>query len=250
MAKKKKQLETSISWNDIRNKIIGLFFALIILFFLLTLQSRLLSDTPVKPVRNLDQKGFGLEKQGMEQNIVFRDGDIIFNQTRGELSERIAAVTGSRLTHCGLIFVEEDKIYVIEASETVRIVPVEKWVQSGVDKKFALLRDGSLTQQQKEQIVREGKRFLERPYDFKFQLDDEEIYCSELVYKAYKNGADIILEHPKRLKDLNYRGHEEYIRSITPGGELKLEREVITPLQIYKSRKLVKIYDDFNESDR
>jgi hypothetical protein len=245
MAKKKKDIDTSITWNDIRNRVIWLGIALLVLFFLITIQAQFVPETPpAAPAESFVEKLSKL--QDVNSDIVFRDADIIFQETSGELSQRIAAITGSRVTHCGLIFIEDEKIYVLDAWEKVRVIPVESWIQSGVGKRFALLRDEKLSSEQRENILAEGKKFSGRPYDFKFEFDDEELYCSELVYKAYKNGAGVIAGKLVKLQELDYKNHEDFIRSITPGGKLNLERELITPVEIYNNKNFIKIYDDFS----
>jgi uncharacterized protein YycO len=248
MAKKKKNIETTITWHDIKNKVFGLCVATVILIILLVFQSRIMPDITVKPDESFIQRSFDLKKSDSE--ITFKDADIIFQKAPGEISRRVGLITESEITHCGLIFIEEDNIYVLEAWRTVRIKPVETWVQNGINKKFALLRDETLTLKQRENIIAEGKKFLGRPYDFQFEPDDKKLYCSELVHKAYKNATGINLGKPIKLKKLKYKGHEAFIRLLTPGGKLKLEREIITPVQLYKNKKLVKIYDDFLETSK
>lgn len=82
------------------------------------------------------------------------------------------------------------------------------------------------------------------PYDIQYDMDDEKIYCSELIYKAAINGADLELGNLVQLGDLNWQPHEAFIRYIT-GGDLPLEREMITPEDIVRSDKVDTIYSSF-----
>jgi len=34
------------------------------------------------------------------------------------------------------------------------------------------------------------EKYLGRPYDYRYQLDDESIYCSELIYKSFRDATN------------------------------------------------------------
>jgi hypothetical protein len=184
-------------------------------------------------------------EKNKSKKIKFGDGDIIFQQLKGELPNQISEITGSPINHCGLIVVKGNDIFVLEAAAKVVLTPIETWTRRGNDRKFALLRAKTQDDKTAENVVKCGDKFLGRPYDFEYRLDDENIYCSELVYKAYKKGAGIKVGNLTPLERLNYKGHEEFIRKLT--GELPLEREIITPVELYKSKYFTKIYDDFDD---
>ncbi len=177
--------------------------------------------------------------------ISFQDGDIIFHQATGELPEVISGVTGSPINHCGMIILQGEQVMVIEASIIVEMTPVDEWIRRGNNQHFALLRSRKIPGDKFPLIVDEAKKFLGLPYDFQYELSDEKIYCSELIYKAYQRGAGVKTGKIQRLGDLDYKGHEEFIERLVEG-LVPLERELITPMSIYMDPKLSVIYDDFN----
>lgn len=179
-----------------------------------------------------------------QEEVSFKDGDVIFQRTSGELSEEIEAITGSRLTHCGMIVIKDNNIMVLEAAEKVVLTPVKDWVHKGVEKRFLLMRS-LLNDDKIADCIREGMKFEGKPYDYGYDWDDTHIYCSELVYKSYYNGAHIKLCPFVKLGDLKYRGHEDYIKKLM-NGKLPLERELITPVDLSRSGELKAIYNDFN----
>jgi len=219
--------------KQIGRKIIGLLISLFIMLSLLYIISLVFP----KKQKSVAQKG---------TDVTFRDGDIIFQQISGELPEIISDVTESPINHCGLIFVREDGVYVLEASDKVKFTPLKEWVSNGVDKKIALLRHKKANGDLIDQILIQAKVFIGNPYDYQFSMDDEKIYCSELVYKAYRDGGAGSLCLLRKLGDLNYKGHEEYIKELMKG-KIPLDLEIVTPVDIYSSEKLEVIYDDFRE---
>ena len=85
---------------------------------------------------------------------------------------------------------------------------------------------------------------LDRPYDTRYKMDDDRIYCSELIYKAYRaasGGGEA--GRLVRLGDLNWGKYERTIIELE-GGPPPLDREMITPrdLALAPQLELVKSY--------
>jgi uncharacterized protein YycO len=51
-------------------------------------------------------------------------------------------------------------------------------------------------------MQKEGEKLRGKKYDIYFGWDDQRIYCSELVWKIYKRGANIEIGKLQRLKIL------------------------------------------------
>ena len=51
--------------------------------------------------------------------------------------------------------------------------------------------------------------YLGQKYDAKYEMDDEKIYCSELIWKAFKAESGIELSETERLGDLNWKPYKE-----------------------------------------
>ncbi|MCD4783006.1 MAG: hypothetical protein K8T10_04150 [Candidatus Eremiobacteraeota bacterium] len=222
---------SKVTLKQIGRNIIGLLITLFVMLSILYVVSLILP----KKQQSIAQKG---------TDVTFRDGDIIFQEISGELGGEISAITGSPINHCGLIFFKEGELLVLEAADQVKLTPLKEWIFNGVDKKIALLRYKMANDNLISTVLIEAEKFRGNPYDYQYSMDDENIYCSELVYKAYKNGAGVKLCPLKKLRDLDYKGHEEFIKKLT-NGKLPLDREIITPVDIYKSEKLYVIYNDF-----
>ena len=87
-----------------------------------------------------------------------------------------------------------------------------------------------------------GKRQLGKPYDSKFQWSDSKIYCSELVWKIYKEAFNIEVGKLERISDFNLSDRvvqskikERYGNNV-PENEL-----VITPDRMFNDTKLITV---------
>jgi uncharacterized protein YycO len=186
------------------------------------------------------------DKSAGKNEISFRDGDVVFQKIPGETGDRIAAITASPVTHCGIVIVENDEVKIIDAADVVKSSPVKEWISNGVEKKFALARNESIPADKADNIIKEAEKMKGKPYDFQYEWDEEKVYCSELVYKSYERGAGIKLCGFKKLGELEYRGHEEFIKTLMDG-QLPLDRQMITPADIYTSGELKMVYNDFKQ---
>ncbi len=90
-------------------------------------------------------------------------------------------------------------------------------------------------------IIAAAERYEGRPYDIHYDLDDEKIYCSELLFKAVCDATGKKLGRIRRLGELNWRPYEGVIRSIENGG-LPLEREMITPRDFSEAPELREVF--------
>ena len=91
-----------------------------------------------------------------------------------------------------------------------------------------------------------GHSFLNKDYDLYFEWSDSKIYCSELVWKIYKNAANIELCKLEKLKDFNLSNpkvkailHKRY------GNKIPLNEDVIAPSQLANSDKLEIVFDNY-----
>jgi hypothetical protein len=81
------------------------------------------------------------------------------------------------------------------------------------------------------------RAYVGRPYDIRYEMDDEKIYCSELIYKAYRDATGGELGSLVALGELNWRPYERLIREIE-GGPVPVERRMITPHHLSQAQQL------------
>ncbi|MFE8602736.1 YiiX/YebB-like N1pC/P60 family cysteine hydrolase [Archangium violaceum] len=173
-----------------------------------------------------------------------RTGDLVFHTSRSQQSAAIQAATDSPLSHVGLVEVTPGGVYVVEAVQPVKRVPFAKWKARGVGGRLLVLRPEQLPESQREAAVKEAKRHLGKPYDWRFEWDDRAMYCSELARKAYSAAAGVDYGKMERLGTLN-------VKRLVPalqqryGGKVPLELELITPASLAADERLMVVHNDF-----
>ena len=182
------------------------------------------------------------------QGLRLHTGDVVFQQISGQLGRLVQGVTQSPLDHCGIVIVNNDgSIDVIEAITRVQRTPIDEWVARGIDGRILVLRPTEELSQKVDQVISSAEAFVGRPYDIKFKMDDETIYCSELVWKAYLNGTGIMLNQPETLTEYRFMPYLAQILWITEG-ESPFNRPLITPAALTGSPYLYEITNDFKKT--
>ncbi len=184
------------------------------------------------------------------ENEIFQNGDIIFQTSESQQCEAVRIATNSKFSHCGIIFIEKGKTYVYEAVQPVKVTPFEDWITHGKDSKYVVKRlkksGTQLTVEQLNAMKKYGNTMLNKNYDIYFGWSDSEIYCSELVWKIYKNGANIEICQTKELKDFNL--NNPIVQSIMKqryGANVPYHEKVVAPSQLHDSELLETVYDTY-----
>lgn len=167
------------------------------------------------------------------------EGDILFQSLpKSPLVIAIEGVTESRYSHCGIVSRLHGRWVVYEAFHGVEATPLREFLFRGRGHGFAAYRLTSDKQDLVPQMIDYVRTCLGKPYDVRYRMDDDHIYCSELIYKAYKhasNGEE--LGTLVRLGDLPWRPFEETIRHFERG-PVPLDREMITPWNLSRAPQL------------
>lgn len=171
-----------------------------------------------------------------------QEGDVFFQSfPHSPLTDTIEGVTESPLSHCGLLHQSAEGWVILEAVEPVRETPLAGWVRRGRDGRVQVFRLKAPYRGKIPGMIAAAQAYLGRPYDIRYQLDDEKIYCSELVYKAFRDAGGGELGRLQKLGELNWKPHEPFIRHLEGGG-LPLDREMITPRAVAEAPQLEQVY--------
>lgn len=176
-------------------------------------------------------------------NYAPREGDILFQSLPpSRLVSAIEGATASSFSHCGIVSRQGGQWLVYEAYRGVQTTPLREFVFRGRNHGFAVYRLKDAHQQCIPATITHVQSYLGRPYDVRYRMDDDAIYCSELIYKAYRDASSgELLGHLDRLGDLNWRPYESTIRHYE-GGQLPLDREMITPKAMALAPQLELVY--------
>jgi uncharacterized protein YycO len=133
-----------------------------------------------------------------------RDGDIIFHTSRSAQSTAIQRATHSPWSHMGVVFIRDGKPYVFEAIATVRYAPLARWIDRGDLGKYVVKRlTAGLTADQAAKLRRAASRYDGKPYDLYFEWSDDRIYCSELVWKMYRDALGLEVGARQKLREFD-----------------------------------------------
>ena len=175
-----------------------------------------------------------------------QNGDIIFQESLSSQSDELAIITKSRYTHMGIIYKIDNQYYVYEAIKRVTLTPLDKWIKRGKDGHYVIKRlknaDKLLTPDNLKKMKAVGKKYQGKRYDSLFQWSNQRIYCSELVWKIYKEALDIEIGQIQQFKDFDLT-HPKVQLMIKKryGNEFNPEERVISPVSMYESELLKKI---------
>ncbi len=178
------------------------------------------------------------------QGPALENGDLVFERSSSRQSAAIQRATASRWSHVGIVEVlPGGEVAVSEALGKVSRTPWTAWrrrARRGGG--LLVLRPFGPTAAQREAAVDEARRMLGRPYDPRFEWDDEKIYCSELVVKAYERGAGISYGRRQRLGELRLAGIEaEAERRF--GGPVPRDLLLVTPASLVEDTRLARVYE-------
>lgn len=170
------------------------------------------------------------------------EGDIVFqSMPHGDLTDAIEGITESPLSHCGIVHQAADGWVVIEAVGPVKETGLTEWIARGREQAVTVFRLKEAYRDKIPDFVASAQTYEGLPYDFHYEFDDRAIYCSELVFKAFRHAAHEDLGKVQALGDLHVQGHEAFIRSLE-GGTIPVDRKMITPRAISEASQLEKVF--------
>ena len=176
-----------------------------------------------------------------------REGDILFQSNISPQCQAIKAATHSPYTHCGMILKKDGALYVYEALEPVMYTPLDEWVaRSNKHYVAKRLKDTSLvTPAVIAKMKKAGEKYRGKHYDPYFEWSDERIYCSELVWKLYKETTGLELGVPLPLS--SYYLSSDIVKKTMAqryGNKIPLNEKMIAPSGIFESGLLMTVYSN------
>lgn len=181
-----------------------------------------------------------------------KSGDVVFQSSYGRQGVAIQMATHSAFNHCGMVYKESNQWYVYEAVQPVRKVLLTDWVAQGEGNKIVVSRylnaDSSYFKDSLYKLVKQMGKYVGRNYDLLFKWDDKQLYCSELVWKLYKNALGIELCSLRRFGD--YDLSNPLVKRIIKerfGKEDPKEQLVVAPEDLYQSSLLKVVFTNFEK---
>jgi hypothetical protein len=148
------------------------------------------------------------------QTELYKNGDFLFQDLDcGPLCDAIENATFHnkkyKISHVGVIVIEHDSIFVIEAYEKVQKTPLKKFLNRSktIDNKPKVIH--ARLRSEFDSIISGSlqrlKTHLGKPYDHEFKLYNDKFYCSELLYETFLDGRGrpVFKIHPMTFKNKN-----------------------------------------------
>lgn len=180
---------------------------------------------------------------------LLREGDIIFQSVTSGQGRAIQIATGSKYSHCGIIYKNGNDFYVYEAIQPVQNTLLKKFTDRGDNGHYVIKRlknakevlSPSVLQKMKD----EAEKMNGKNYDLTFGWSDERIYCSELVWKIYQRGAGIEIGKLSKLREFNLSDELVQVKlKERYGNNIPLDEPVISPGAIFESANLEIVYSN------
>jgi hypothetical protein len=179
----------------------------------------------------------------------FWSGDIIFQTSKSSQSRAIQLATNSKYSHMGIIYETDGQLYVYEAVQPVKLTKLDEWIKRGENSHYIVkrLKDSErlLTNEKVKKMRDFGESFEGKKYDLYFEWSDDKIYCSELVWKIYKEALDIEIGDLQELSEFDLTS--DIVKNKMKerfGANIPLDEKVISPAAMFDSDKLVTIIEN------
>lgn len=205
----------------------------------------------------------GLTTVSAEDLPSLKNGDIIFQTSRGSQSSAILLASMSAYSHMGIVEIDSDgTLFVVEAVGPVKSTRLDEWIKRGLGGRVAIKRMTTLSTEQSRLILQAAHYYDGLPYDPFFMSTTDQIYCSELVSLSFKNGASLTLGKTQKAKELylnnfaakrliskRWQKHPLCQTAQTANFESCytkiLEQELVTPDSIFNDPKLELIFSNY-----
>lgn len=184
------------------------------------------------------------------------EGDLIFQKSQSAQSEAIRQATGSDWTHVGVIVPGKGGYRVLEAAgRGVAPTSLADFVAKSEGRGIAVLRlqdaEGRITPEVRRKFQAVLRQDLGKKYDALFEWSDERIYCSELVWRAYKHSLGLSIGEVQTVGELEYQKpavealiNERFRRKAAGSSrEGLLQEKIITPAAMKKSNLLEIVFE-------
>lgn len=192
-----------------------------------------------------------------------KNGDLVFQTIKSSQTSAIMVASSSPYTHVGIVKIDEDgKPIVVEAIGPVREIGLDEWIKQGIAGRIAIKRMKSLSEEAARKVLDAAKGYYGRPYDFYFYFDNQSIYCSELVYYAFKDALSVKVGLVETIKSLNFdnpvvkdiieQRWKNYplcrgkIDSFEKCYDVILQQELVTPASVANDKRFETIYSNYS----
>jgi hypothetical protein len=174
-------------------------------------------------------------------------GDVVFQDLESPQGQAVKMATGSEYTHCGIVFEANGSFVVCDAVGPVRMIPLQEWIRKGANRHVVAKRLDTLLENLNsatlERMRQVAEGHLGKEYDLIFGWGDDQMYCSELVWKIYQEGMGFELTPLRQLG--SFRLDHPVVKAKLReryGDSIPLAQPVVAPSDLFGSENLTLVY--------
>lgn len=135
---------------------------------------------------------------------------------------------------------------VLEAVQPVKITNLTSFISRGSNSHYVIKRikdrDHKLDAMAISKMKQYGNSLLGKDYDLYFGWSSERIYCTELVWKIYKNALDLEVGELKSLSDFDLSSPQvKRLMNKRYGSQIPFKEPVISPSDMFESKHLTEV---------
>jgi hypothetical protein len=182
-----------------------------------------------------------------------QDGDLIFIRQANPIFLRVAETTRSWETHVGIIFSGPDGSWLVAESRFPRstITPLKKFIARSEHGRCTITRyHAGLSPEEKQRLRQSAGARMGKWYNLGFNYDSPRLYCSKLVFDAYREAAGVpvgTLTTFRQLLAENPRAPLAFWRAWF-WGRIPWDRRCVTTTSELKSPEFLTVYDSTVET--
>ncbi len=187
-----------------------------------------------------------LKTSSAVSSTVYLESDIIFQSSQSMQCKAVKLATHSEYSHVGMITFINGKPFVLEAVEPVRTTALDTWIKHGTGGHYTVMRLKNraieITDAEIPVAQTLAKKMLGIHYDLYFNWSDDQLYCSELVWKIYQRAYGVELCPLRQMKDFDLTSPEvKAIMKQRYGDKPPLEEKVVAPSDLSNSSLLYEV---------
>lgn len=177
-----------------------------------------------------------------------QDGDLIFLSIPNPLYRRVAAATGSRASHVGIAFYDEQQGWLVAESTfpVAKYTPLARYL-ARTDNGWVTVRRclNPLTPQDIQALRRECDKQMGRFYHLGFRYESKRLFCSKLVYDAFANALAIEIGKLETFAELLHKqpNTQLWFWRLWFFGRIPWQRVTVSPASQMLCEKLTTVYE-------
>lgn len=187
----------------------------------------------------------------MSGPLPLKSGDIVFVATPSPLYRRVARATGSKASHVGIVFEDEQAGWVVAESAVPRsrYRPLEQFLGRSDDDWFVVRRlKQELTPDQVAVLRAACDQRMGRWYHLGFKYESARTFCSKFVHEVYREALGIDIGEVETFSELLRRNPGEPLGfwKLWFFGFIPWQRKTVTPASQLQSPRLNTIWHSGN----